>query len=300
MGANISSAAKIGGVAEPGFVHGLGKFGVVRVESGQSAVVTRFGLVVRTLSPGISFYVPFVHRVTPVRLASEVLKLKMDAYTGTQQPLKLDVRVVARPRYDHLEAFFVKNADPTAFTLAAIGQSLMREVRARGDIGDLLHDLPELTASAAERVRVPLRDAGIEVESVLIDDVIVPDDVKRAMAGVVAAQRERDARNLRTDAEVYERVSLAKAKAEEDAIRARGVAEARAEVARGMREAVDSLEGTGVSAEFLMQWTLEQDKLRTQAQFAGKAMVFMGAGPFERTSAVHAHLLGESAATPAK
>lgn len=300
MGANLSGVSKIGGVAGPGFVHNVGFLGVARVQSGQCAVVTRFGRVTDTLSPGVSFYVPLVDRVTGARLATEVLKCKLDTFTATQQPLGLDVRVLARPLPDKLPLFLTANADPTTYATTAISQALMREVRARGDIGDVLHELSEITAAAVERVRGTLAAAGIDIDAVFIDDVSVPANVRQAMAGVVAAQRERDARNLRTDAEVYERVAHAKAKAEEDAIRARGVAEARAEVARGMREAVESLEGTGVTAEFLMQWTLEQDKLRTQAQFAGKSMVFMGGGPFERTSAVHAHLLGEPTIVPAK
>src|SRR3989338_1953948 len=151
-------------------------------------------------------------------------------------------------------------------------------------------------APPAARGAAPPAGAGVEVEAVLIDEVVVPEAVKTAMAGVVAAQRERDARNLRTDAGGYERVSLAKAKAAEDAIRARGVAEARAEVARGMHDAVRALEGTGVSAEFLMSWTLEQDRLSTQGQFARDGTtVFMGAGAFERSAATHAQLLAARA-----
>src|SRR3989338_1793266 len=295
MGAAASSGY-IGCVEHAGFVHTLGRLGVVFVQTGHAAVVTRFGRVTRVLAPGVSFYVPFVHRVTGVRLASEVLKFQMDAFSGTQQPLQLDVRVLARPRADALPAFFTATAGPTDYALAAVGQALMREVRARDDIGHVLHDLPALTAAAAAHVAGPLAAAGVEGEAVLIDEVVVPEAVKTAMAGVVAAQRERDARNLRTDAEVYERVSLAKAKAAEDAIRARGVAEARAEVARGMHDGVRALEGTGVSAEFLMSWTLEQDRLRTQGQFARDGTtVFMGAGAFERSAATHAQLLAARA-----
>src|SRR3989338_3906888 len=180
MGAAASSGY-IGCVEHAGFVHTLGRLGVVFVQTGHAAVVTRFGRVTRVLAPGVSFYVPFVHRVTGVRLASEVLKVQMDAFSG------------ARPRAAALPAFFPAPAGPTDYALAAVGQALMREVRARDDIGHVLHDLPALTAAAAAHVAGPLAAAGVEVEAVLIDEVVVPEAVKTAMAGVVAAQRERDA-----------------------------------------------------------------------------------------------------------
>src|SRR3989338_47433 len=159
MGAAASSGY-IGGVEHAGFVHTLGRLGVVFVQTGHAAVVTRFGRVTRVLAPGVSFYVPFVHRVTGVRLASEVLKFQMDAFSGTQQPL-------------------------------------LREVRARDDIGHVLHDLPALTAAAAAHVAGPLAAAGVEVEAVLIDEVVVPEAGKTALAGGGAPPRGRGARATR-------------------------------------------------------------------------------------------------------
>src|SRR3989338_2812501 len=114
MGAAASSGY-IGGVEHAGFVHTLGRLGVVFVQTGHAAVVTRLGRVTRGL---------------------------------------------ARPRADALPAFFTATAGPTDYALAAVGQALMREVRARDDIGHVLHDLPALTAAAAAHVAGPLAAAG--------------------------------------------------------------------------------------------------------------------------------------------
>src|SRR3989338_1449181 len=80
----------------------------------------------------------------------------------------------ARPRADALPAFFTATAGPTDYALAAVGQALMREVRARDDIGHVLHDLPALTAAAAAHVAGPLAAAGVEVEAVLIHEGVGP------------------------------------------------------------------------------------------------------------------------------
>jgi regulator of protease activity HflC (stomatin/prohibitin superfamily) len=131
--------------------------------------------------------------------------------------------------------------------------------------------------------------------------VDVPANVREAMAGVVAAQRERDARKARTDGEVYERVSLAKAKAEEDAIRAQGISNARSAVADGLREAAEKLIGTGINAEFLMQWIYKQDELRVREKFAReKTTVFMteSVSPALQAAVVHANLVKPSDSIP--
>jgi membrane protease subunit HflK len=168
--------------------------GLYQVQPGNQGVVQRFGKHVQTVGDGWGWRLPWpIETVTKVDVAG----VKSTSYKSrvlTAEPNMVELQVAVQYRVTRAEDFLFKVRDPIA-TLSEVSESAIREVVGRNDQQAILE---AGRIKIAEDTRVIMQrtldqyGAGIEVRSVNITDVQVPEAVQQAQRDSVKAKADRE------------------------------------------------------------------------------------------------------------
>ena len=168
--------------------------GLYQVQPGNQGVVQRFGKHVQTVGDGWGWRFPWpIETVTKVDVAG----VKSTAYKSrvlTAEPNMVELQVAVQYRIKNAEDYLFKVRDPAA-TLSEVSESAIREVVGRNDQQAILE---AGRIKIAEDTRVIMQrtldqyGAGIEVRSVNITDVQVPEAVQQAQRDSVKAKADRE------------------------------------------------------------------------------------------------------------
>lgn len=92
-----------------------------------------------------------------------------------------------------------------------LAQTTMRNVVGEVELNELLANRDTIAQRIRDIVRETTDKWGLEVNSVELKDIILPEDLKRTMAKVAEAQREKQANIINSEGEVIAAENLAKA-----------------------------------------------------------------------------------------
>jgi regulator of protease activity HflC (stomatin/prohibitin superfamily) len=164
-------------------------------------VVLRLGRFVGVRGPGIFFLLPFLEQ-TPFTLDTRVNSNNITAeQTLTKDGASVTVdsivfwRIVDAGR----AAIQVRNYG-TAVVSAA--QGALRDIIGRNDLGTLLSQRRELDDQLTVLLDEQTEPWGIKVQSVVLKDIKVPDNLQDAMSRMAQAERERQARVILGESEL--------------------------------------------------------------------------------------------------
>ena len=185
--------------------------GLYQVQPGNQGVVQRFGKHVQTVGDGWGWRLPWpIETVTKVDVAG----VKSTTYKSrvlTAEPNMVELQVVVQYRITSAKDYLFRVRDPIA-TLGEVSESASREVVGRNDQQAILE---AGRIKIAEDTRVIMQrtldqyGAGIEVRSVNITDVQVPEAVQQAQRDSVKAKADRE--RMIKEAQAYANGILPKA-----------------------------------------------------------------------------------------
>lgn len=168
--------------------------GLYEVQPGHQGVVQRFGRHVETVGDGWGWRLPWpIETVTKV----DVQGVKSASYKSrvlTAEPNMVELQVAVQYRVKNAEDFLFKVREPSS-TLGQVSESAIREVVGGSDQQAILE---AGRVKIAEDTRVIMQrtldqyGAGIEVRSVNITDVQVPEAVQQAQRDSVKAKADRE------------------------------------------------------------------------------------------------------------
>ena len=127
-----------------------------------------------------------------------------------------------------------------------------------------------------------IRDSGYVIIKTLVTDIDPDEQVKHAMNRINAAEREKIAAQYEGDAQRILIVEKAKAEAESKRLQGQGIADQRREIARGLLESVDVLNGVGITsqeASALIVVTQHYDTLQAIGEKSGSKLVLLPNSP---------------------
>jgi regulator of protease activity HflC (stomatin/prohibitin superfamily) len=258
------------------------------VEQQTRRVVTRFGKFVRVASPGLSFKVPFVDRVSaPISLKVQQLELSELTYTdkGTSVTISANVQYVVDENDESVKQAFYKLANPEGQIKSHVSSAIRAKVPTM-----TLEDVQAKQASIASHVKGELTET-MRVYGYIIADVLVtkadPDGsvVKANNDKYASEQAKVTAENLA--AANYTKVTKA-AEAEAEAMiqRGRGIAGEREKIMGGLEQAITSFSEKvgGTSTDAAMRMVAFQGYLDTLTKIAtnasdGTKVIFLPSGP---------------------
>ncbi len=239
--------------------------GLYQVDAAERGIVLRFGKHVATTEPGLRWHMPW-----PIETRQLVNIQTIDSFSETTRMLTSDENLVDI----NLEVQFRRaipldyafNVEAPETTLREVSESAIREIIGRSKLDYVLEsgrlDIVVRTKELVQRTIDSYR-TGIEVTSVNLQDVKVPNEVAPAQADAIKAREDRDRFSLAAQAyanDIIPRARGAAAREIQDAqaYRARKIADAEGETDRFGKLLAEYEQAPAVTRERLYIETLQE------------------------------------------
>lgn len=239
--------------------------GFYQVDAAERAVVTRFGQYVSTSEPGLRWHIPWPIEARQIINVETIEGVSDQTRMLTSDENLVDINIAVQYRRAEPVAYAFNVRDPDA-TLKEVAESAIREIVGRSELDFVLEQgRQEITAKTKELIQRTL-DAyktGIEVTTVNLQGVSVPEQVQSSQRDAIKAREDRE--RLALEAQAYANDILPKAKGSaarqsEDAAayKARIVADAEGEAQRFTQLLASYQRAPGVTRQRLYFETLEE------------------------------------------
>ncbi len=253
--------------------------GLKIVPQSQNYVVTRLGAYQRTLDAGVNVIVPFLDRVhSKVPVNDQVLNdIALEVVSADNVVFGCQLLVVYRIDNPEAAVFRVNKIDELVIGLV---QSLVRSELGKVELDAVQSDRGSLNVALLEALEDAGMTYGIRISRSEITDVRLNETTQKAMAEVLAAERERRAaitraEGMRRAAELNADGELYEAQRRADAIRA--IAEANAEANRMI---ASSLEGDNAREALTFQTArMQVEALEGLAKSDNAKLIMLPGGP---------------------
>ncbi len=213
--------------------------GLYKVDAAERAVVTRFGKYVETTEPGLRWHLPWPIEARQIVNVESVEGFSDQTRMLTSDENLVDINIAVQYRRAEPVPYVFNVRDPEA-TLSEVSESAIREIVGRSTLDFVLEQgRQEITAKTRELVQRTLDSykTGIEVTTVNLQGVSVPEQVQSSQRDAIKAREDRE--RLALEAQAYANDILPKAKGsaarqmeDSQAYKARIVADAEGEAER--------------------------------------------------------------------
>ncbi|MDD1677884.1 MAG: slipin family protein [Methanomicrobiales archaeon] len=166
----------------------------------QRAVILRLGRFIGIRGPGLFILIPFIDRIAYlIDLRVNTTEFKAEK-TITKDTVPVDVDAV----------LFWKVLDPQKAALEVVNynqaiswaaQTALREVIGKSELAEILEGRAKLDVELQKVISGRTNQWGVNVDSVEIRDVVIPEGLQNAMSMQAQAERERQARVILGESE---------------------------------------------------------------------------------------------------
>jgi membrane protease subunit HflK len=273
-GAGGGAAGGGGGGAMRGF--GAGTVGLVlvaiwaatglyKVDAAERAVVTRFGQYVATTEPGLRWHMPWPIEARQIVNVESVEGFSDQTRMLTADENLVDINIAVQYRRAEAKPYAFNVRDPES-TLGEVSESAIREIVGQNGLEFVLEEgRQEIAARTKELIQKTLDSylTGIEVTSVNLQGVGVPEQVATAQKDAIKAREDKE--RLGLEAQAYANDILPKAQGsaarqmeDSQAYKARIVADAEGEAERFAKLLQAYQRAPGVTRQRLYYETIEE------------------------------------------
>jgi modulator of FtsH protease HflK len=176
--------------------------GLYRVDAQERAVVLRFGKYTQTTGPGYNWHLPWPIEQKRIVNVSQQFSVNDDARMLTSDTNLVEVKsAVQYTKPDPRKYLFrVNNVEET---LVQVAESAMREAVGQASLDKALAFDPSITDRAKKLLQKTLDnyDMGINIISVKLGEVVVPEQVQDAQRDAIKAGKDRQ--RFQQEAETY-------------------------------------------------------------------------------------------------
>jgi regulator of protease activity HflC (stomatin/prohibitin superfamily) len=157
----------------------------------ERGVVMTLGRYTGMRDPGLTVIVPIFQKVIKVDTRTNTIDVpKQEVITKDNVTVNVDAVVYFRVVDAQKAIFEVANY---VYASSQFAQAALRDVTGNAELDSLLSKRDEISAQIKEIVDKQSEKWGIDVENVKIQNIELPQDMKRAMAKQAEAERERRA-----------------------------------------------------------------------------------------------------------
>ena len=179
------------------------------VKEWERGVVLTLGKYSRKAKPGINIIIPFVENLIVVDMRITTLDIpKQEVITKDNVTIK--VNAVVYMRIEDEEKAILKIRD-LHYAVAQYAQTALRDVIGEIELDELLANREAVAEKIKQLVDRETAEWGVDIVSIKLQDVELPDNMKRAMARQAEAEREKRAVIIKSEGEVVAAQNLLKA-----------------------------------------------------------------------------------------
>lgn len=183
--------------------------GIRIINQYERGVVLRLGRYSRTLNPGFRLIIPYIDHMTKVDIRTTPMDIpKQEVITRDNVTVNVDAVVYARV-IDASKA--VLETTNFRYATSTFAQTALRDITGNFDLDEILSKRDEISAQVREIVDAQTDKWGIDIESVRLQNIELPADMKRAMAKQAEAERERRAAIISAEGEKASAAAVAEA-----------------------------------------------------------------------------------------
>lgn len=185
--------------------------GIKIINQYERGVVLTFGKYTGLRQPGFRIVIPIIQRLIRVDVRSTPIDVtKQEVITKDNVTAGIDAivyfRVVDAPKA-------VLETTNYVYATSQFAQAALRDVTGNFELDDLLSKREEISQKIKEIVDAETSKWGIDIENVKMQNIELPQDMKRAMAKQAEAERDRRATIINADGEKVAAQNLADAAA---------------------------------------------------------------------------------------
>ena len=165
----------------------------------ERGVVLTLGKFTGIRQPGLRLVVPVFQRIIKVDQRTNTIDIpKQEVITKDNVTVNVDAVVYFRVKDAEKAVLEVANF---VYASSQFAQAALRDVTGNVDLDDLLSKRDDVSQQIEQIVDTETEKWGIDIENVKIQNIELPQDMKRAMAKQAEAERERRAVVITADGE---------------------------------------------------------------------------------------------------
>ncbi len=211
-------------------------------------VIERLGKYDRTLTPGLSFVVPFIERVAYKHSLKEVPLDVPSQVCITRDNTQLQVDgIIYFQVTDPMRASY--GSSNYVFAITQLAQTLLRSVIGKMELDRTFEERDQINAAVVNALDEAATNWGVKVLRYEIKDLTPPAEILRAMQAQITAEREKRALIAASEGRKQEQINIATG--EREAFIARSEGQRQAEINKAQGEAAAIVAVADATAEAL-------------------------------------------------
>ena len=180
-----------------------------QVNEYERGVKFRFGKFAKILNPGWNLILPVIESMKKVDIRTKAVDVpEQDAITKDNVSIRINA-VLYYKIFDASKAIIA--VEDYRYAVAQLAQTTMRNAVGAVSLDELLAERNKISEEICKIVDEATDPWGIKVENVELKDVALPEEMKRVIAKVAEAEREKAAVITKSAGEVEASENLAKA-----------------------------------------------------------------------------------------
>ncbi|MFQ5406245.1 MAG: SPFH domain-containing protein [Candidatus Micrarchaeia archaeon] len=182
---------------------------IVILNEWERAVVLTFGKYSYTLNPGINFVIPFVQQVIIIDIRIQTADIpRQQAITKDNVPVTVNGVLFFKVEKVTEVVLKVQNFKYAIFQYA---QTVLRDVVGEHSLDQVLSERQEIGLKIQETVDIQAKKWGLDVTEIRMQDIEMPEDLKRLMSRQASSEREKRATIIKAEGDKIAAGNLAAA-----------------------------------------------------------------------------------------
>ena len=182
---------------------------IKQIDEYERGVLFSFGKYKKTLTPGWKIVLPIIQSYKKIDIRTKVVDVpEQDAITRDNVSIRINA-VVYYKIFDASMA--ILEVENFYYAVSQLAQTTMRNAVGEVSLDELLSEREKISQKICEIIDKATDPWGIKVENVELKDVSLPEEMKRVIARVAEAEREKQAVITKSIGEVEASKNLAKA-----------------------------------------------------------------------------------------
>ncbi|MFH1750567.1 MAG: SPFH domain-containing protein [Candidatus Micrarchaeota archaeon] len=175
----------------------------------ERAVKFRLGKYAGTLEPGLNIVIPILERIVTVDIRLQTIDIPAQQVI-TKDNVPVQVNGVIYFKVSNPEVAIIKIQN-FGYAISQYAQTALKDVVGGMTLDQLLAERDQIGQEIEKLVEKETRDWGMDVEVIKMQDIDMPEELKRIMSRQAAAEREKRANITKSEGDRLAAVNLAAA-----------------------------------------------------------------------------------------
>lgn len=182
---------------------------VKQINQYERGILFTIGKYTKILNPGWRIVLPIIHSYKKVDIRTKAVDVpEQDAITKDNVSVRINA-VIYYKIFDASKA--ILEVENFYYAVSQLAQTTMRNLVGSVSLDELLSEREKISTEICKIIDEATDPWGIKVENVELKDISLPEEMKRVIAKIAEAQREREAVITKSTGEVEASKNLAEA-----------------------------------------------------------------------------------------